>query len=149
MLHALADGDAKVNPWCGRAWDEHVGAYLDAGAFVVRYEDLLTEPERECRRLLRHLAVQRPPAAIRAAVANQTFDSAKKRFLLQGDLRRATFLREGHACVWPARFTVEQNSFCLERFRSTLSRLDYGPIAAKESAAGRPPARSRAHARSR
>ena len=50
----LADGDREVNPWCAQPWDEHIYAYLDAGACIIRHEDLLGTPERECRRLLEH-----------------------------------------------------------------------------------------------
>jgi hypothetical protein len=128
MILALADGNRDISEWCSHAWDEHIYAYLDAGACVIRYEDLLVAPERECRRLLDHFGVERSAAQIHDAIAKQSFQAAKKRFLAHGDEKRAGFLREGRAGSWSTGLSPAQRQFCLERFGEMLTRLDYPPV---------------------
>jgi sulfotransferase family protein len=134
MILTLADGNREVSPWCANAWDEHIYAYLDAGACVIRYEDLLGAPERECRRLLAHFGVERSAAHIQHAIAAQSFQAAKSRFLADGDAKRAAFLREGRAGAWSSELSLAQRQFCSERFGAMLSRLGYDPSAERPAA---------------
>ena len=131
MILTLADGDRKVNRWCAQPWDEHIYAYLDAGACVIRYEDLLAEPERECRRLLAHFGVERSAGQIQHAIAAQSFQTAKARFIAQGDKQRAEFLRSGRASAWPTVLSPAQQQFCRERFAPMLEQLGYPATPAK------------------
>jgi hypothetical protein len=125
MLNAVATGDRHVSPWCAVAWDAHVGEYLDAGAFVIRYEDMLRAPERECARLLAHLGLHCPAESVRTAIAHQSFVTTKLRFTQRGDQQRAAFLRQGTSGAWLEALTPEQHAFCAERFALTLERLGY------------------------
>jgi hypothetical protein len=131
MILTLADGNPEVNPWCAHPWDEHIYAYIDAGACVIRYEDLLAVPERQCRRLLAHFGVERSAVQIGHAIATQSFDAAKRRFLAQGDDGRAAFLREGRAGAWSTYLSSAQVQFCRERFGTMLARLGY-PVASSD-----------------
>ena len=125
MLSTAAAGNRATSPWCATAWDSHVADYLDAGAFVVRYEDMLHTPEAECCRLLQHLGAHSSPERIRAAIARQAFANAKTRFTTSGDSRRAAFLRQGSSGGWINALTPEQSTFCAERFAPMLARLGY------------------------
>ena len=125
MILTLADGNREVSEWCAQPWDEHIYAYLDAGACIIRYEDLLATPERECRRLLTHFGVERSAAQIQHAIAAQSFQAAKKRFLAEGDDKRAAFLRAGRAGAWSTELSTAQRQFCRERFGNMLEHLDY------------------------
>lgn len=133
MILTLADGNQEVSPWCAQAWDEHIYAYVDAGACVIRYEDLLASPTRECRKLLAHFGVERSAAHIQHAIANQSFKTAKKRFLEQGDDKRADFLRQGRAGAWGDELSPAQRQFCQERFGKMLSRLGYPAVEGEAS----------------
>ena len=135
MLRVLAYGDAGVSEWCERPWNEHVDEYLDAGVFLVRYEDMLAAPERECHRLLAHLGVERSTARIRGAIAAQSFASAKRRFVERADLARAAFLRQGRAGTWRATLTPDEHALCVERFGATLERLGYETREPREAVA--------------
>lgn len=139
MLNAAAAGDRRVSPWCATTWDSHVADYLDAGAFVVRYEDMLHTPESECCRLLQHLGVHGSAERVRAAVARQAFANAKMRFAASGDTTRAAFLRQGSSGGWIRTLTPEQSTFCAERFAPMLARLGY----VDTPAVARPVARTR------
>lgn len=125
MLNAAAAGDRRVSAWCATAWDSHVAGYLDAGAFVIRYEDMLHTPEPECHRLLQHLGVHSSADRVRAAIARQAFANAKMRFAATGDSKRAAFLRQGSSGGWTRTLTPEQSAFCAARFAPMLTRLGY------------------------
>jgi hypothetical protein len=125
MLNTAAAGDGRVSPWCAATWDSHVADYLDAGAFVIRYEDMLHTPESECSRLLQHLGAHSSAERIRAAIARQAFANAKLRFATNGDSKRAAFLRQGSSGDWIKTLTSEQSAFCAERFAPMLARLGY------------------------
>ena len=126
MLDVLAVGDSTVSEWCTQPWDEHVLSYVQAGAFVTRYESLLYRPEDEARRLLNHLGVQRTGEQIRAAVLRQSFGIAKQRYLEAGEHARAASLRRGREGDWRMSLTTEQQMFCWRRFGPMLAHLGYG-----------------------
>jgi hypothetical protein len=125
MILTLADGNPEVSRWCAQPWDEHIYAYVDAGACVIRYEDLLATPERECRRIVTHFGVERSAAQIQHAIAAQSFQAAKKRFIAQGDEKRANFLRQGRAGGWSSDLSPAQQQFCRERVGNLLAHLGY------------------------
>ena len=127
MLRVLSDGDAWPSAWCAQPWDLHVADFLHAHAFVIRYEDLLAAPERECARLLRHIGIVRSRGQVLDAILTQSFVSAKRRFLATGRVRHARFLREGRSGEWTQRLSPEQSAFCAERFGPLLARLGYEP----------------------
>lgn len=134
MLEVLSAGNAGVSEWCTHPWDEHVNAYLEVGTFVLRYEDLLDDPEREVRRLLGHLGIERTTTEIWAAIRHQSFAVARQRFLAAGDLARAAFLRAGRHGDWLSALTAEQQAFCWNRFGSTLRTLNYDTQGARAKA---------------
>ncbi|HEY5035502.1 MAG TPA: sulfotransferase domain-containing protein, partial [Chthoniobacterales bacterium] len=74
--------------------------YEEAGVPIVRYEDLLAEPEEEARRILQHLGLERSPNEIAIAVANQSFARKKAALLESGETGRAKFLRVGKSGQW-------------------------------------------------
>lgn len=97
MVHTLIHGDRRTNFWCVNSWRHQVQPFLDHGCFIVRYEDLLEQPHRECDRILQYLGVERSPEAIERAIAAQSFDNAKARFRQRQDRRRDQFLRRGRS----------------------------------------------------
>jgi len=127
MLRILSEGDVWPSPWCAQPWDRHVAEFIRARAFVIRYEDLLAAPERECARLLRHLGVVRSRGHVLDAILTQSFVSAKRRFLAIGKMQHARFLREGRSGEWVERLSQEQSAFCAERFGPALGQLGYEP----------------------
>ena len=135
-LRVLSDGDAWPSAWCAQPWDLHVADFLHAHAFVIRYEDLLAAPERECARLLRHLGIVRSRGQVLDAILTQSFVSAKRRFLATGQVRHARFLREGRSGEWTQRLSPEQSAFCAERFGPLLALLGYEPWRSRNGTRG-------------
>ncbi len=100
MTEALLAGAAEVHNWCRVSWREHRRAYEQAGVPIVRYEDILAQPEEESTRILRHLGLERSPEAIATAVRNQSFERKKAALRQSGERGRAKFLRVGKSGQW-------------------------------------------------
>lgn len=100
MTGALLEGAAEVHNWCRVSWKAHWRPYAEAGVPIVRYEDLLTQPAEEARRILQHLHLERSPEAIAEAVRNQSFARKKTELLRSGLRGQARFLRVGKSQQW-------------------------------------------------
>lgn len=112
-------------PWCYISWDKHIIQYLNNGVLVIRYEDLLLNPEAECQKILSNIGIERSKEQIAVAVKNQSFGTIKEKFKLSGDRRRENFLREGKSSGWKQKLTAEKKTFLTNRFFDTLSTLNY------------------------
>ncbi|NEP08560.1 MAG: sulfotransferase domain-containing protein [Okeania sp. SIO4D6] len=121
----IIDNYEKPLPWCKIPWDKHVIQYLNNGILVIKYEDLLVNPEAECQRILSSLGIERSTQQIAAAIKNQSFETRKEQFKLSGDNRRYKFLREGKSGGWKQKLTEEQKNFLTNRFFDTLNALEY------------------------
>jgi hypothetical protein len=100
MTEALLRGAADVNSWLRVSWREHWRPYAQAGVPVIRYEDLLTAPDEQAARVLRHLGIERTAGEIAAAVKNQSFNRKKEMLLQKGETGQAKFLRVGKSGQW-------------------------------------------------
>ncbi len=125
MLRTIVHGDGSVHPWLDRPWRDHYRPYREGDAAFVRYEDLLADPARECRRVLGVLGLERSAEQIRTAVENQSFDRKKETLLAAGEASRAAFLRAGRAAQWRTRLSPAQQAFALEHLRPALEELGY------------------------
>lgn len=115
MTGALLAGDGAVHNWCRVSWKAHWRPYAEAGVPIVRYEDLLTQPAEEARRILRELDLKRSPEAIAEAVRNQSFAQKKTELLRCGERGRAKFLRVGKSGQWKEKLPAYlQARFALE-----------------------------------
>jgi Sulfotransferase domain len=117
MSEALLEGAAAVHNWVRVSWREHWQPYAQAGLPIVRYEDLLAQPEEECARILRHLGWERTPNEIATAVANQSFERKKETLRQSGETGRAKFLRVGKSGQWREKLPA----YLQERFAQELS----------------------------
>lgn len=59
-------------------WEQYVASWLDAGAFMLKYEDLLDNACGEMAYTLDFLAIDRPGMAILNAVKRQSFAERKR-----------------------------------------------------------------------
>lgn len=125
MLEALLDQDTSINYWLKTPWREHVNAYLENGAFYVRYEDLLSEPLAECNRILEFIGINRNEAEVRDAIGKQSFAEKKKNFILKEDLRNARFLRVGRKEQWRQVMSANDITKMKETLGFELNKLGY------------------------
>lgn len=82
-------------------WSSHLMFWVDRpNVVVVKYEDLLQDPEIELRKILNALNLDVSDEIIRGAVLNQSFAKKKMDFLNVGDEKNANFLRSGKIGDW-------------------------------------------------
>lgn len=124
MIRTLDKGNRSIS-WCSTPWDKHVRPYLEHGVLVIRYEDLLSNPVGECKKILSQIGIKRSDDEICASIKKQSFETIKKKFLQEGDMRRANFLREGKSGVWKRKLTKKQKTSLNSRFFDTLKTLGY------------------------
>ncbi|NET31639.1 MAG: sulfotransferase domain-containing protein [Cyanothece sp. SIO1E1] len=124
MIRTLDQGNIHV-PWCSVPWDIHVKQYLEHGGLIIRYEDLLEQPEESCKCILSHLRLTRNLDQIHAAINNQSFKTIKEKFKQKHDKRRDTFLRQGKRGEWKQQLSHEQMTFLSDRFATMLQQLGY------------------------
>ncbi|NEO99690.1 MAG: sulfotransferase domain-containing protein [Symploca sp. SIO2E9] len=124
MIRTLDKGDSSV-PWCQIPWDEHIIPYLTNGVLVIKYEDLLANPEVECQKILSHIGINRSGQQMREAIKNQSFGTIKEKFKSNNQKKHEAFLREGKSGGWKQKLTVKQQKFLTNRFFDTLNSLGY------------------------
>jgi len=96
-------------------------------SILVRYEDLLADPEREVTRVLRFLEADVEPARVAAVVVRQGFERRTGR--KQGHEDTASFVRKGVAGEWRDVFTDEQRRRVSVLGRGVLSEIGYDATA--------------------
>lgn len=121
----ILDKGAKSTAWRKIPWDKHVLGYYYQGVLIVRYEDLLTRPQFECKRILSKLGIVRDEVTINKAIQKQSFEVVKKKFENDGDIVKANLLREGKNDEWKRVLTRYQKDFLGRRFSDTLKIIGY------------------------
>lgn len=125
MTEALLHGSAAVHNAVRVSWRDHWRPYERAGVPIVRYEDLLTAPEEEAARILRHLGIARTPEQIATAVRNQSFERKKETLQRQGETGRAKFLRVGKSEQWREKLPAALQQRFTEELGADLAGRGY------------------------
>ena len=124
MMQALIEGD-KHTPSLRVPWKEHVSGYLQAGILVVRYEDMLTNPEKECERILAHFGCECQTAEIRKAIELHEFNRKKERFLREGNSVRARHMRRGQAGEGRTAMSADQQALISHHCGELMRQFNY------------------------
>ena len=124
MIRVLDKGHKSV-PWCQITWDKHVAQYLNNEVLIIKYEDLLLNPQVECQKILSHIGINRSEEQIDSAIKNQSFKAVKEKSKSSSDKRQKTILRHGRSGAWKEKLTIKQKDFLTNRFFDTLNSLEY------------------------
>ena len=125
MFEATLYGSQKVSRYCRASWKAHYQPYADAGCFFVRYEDMLTHPEREYRRILEYVGIEKSEEEVRAIAEKHSFKKSKERFIKQGQEWNANFLRSGKRGQWREKLSQEQQDKFSNLLSEDLKRFSY------------------------
>lgn len=125
MIDVAIDGSTNINALLV-PWDKHIQSYVDNGVFYLRYEDLLSNPEKISKAILNHLAIiSVDDDYIRQAIHQQSFGVVKSKFEKMGDRKRSRFLRKGKSGQWRKHLSPDQKNSLHDKFKDTLERLNY------------------------
>lgn len=125
MLNAVIYGSKRVHPWLAVSWSEHYKPYLDKKHFFVRYEDILENPERESKRILSYLGLNRKESDILEAIKIQSFKTKKDSFLENNEIQKANFMRTGKNSQWKTELSKKQQEKLIKVLSSELEQMKY------------------------
>jgi hypothetical protein len=123
--------DGKYEFGC---WNDHVVNWLGAhsDSLVVRYEDMLTDGDRELRRVLEFLGHPVNEDQVSSAVEKSQFSRLQRkekervREKDSGDPdEKNLFFRKGEKCQWKSHFSEEMNAEFVRLNREALRKLNY------------------------
>ena len=127
MMDAVLYGSARVDKWVRPSWRNHYKPYLDNGCFFVKFEDLLDDAEKECKRIISFLEIQRNGERIRNAIEAQSFKNKKEALTREGELHKAEFMKVGTKEQWRESLSKEHKEQFTIMLADDLTRFGYQP----------------------
>jgi hypothetical protein len=130
-------GDDKVVYQMWGSWSENVASWtrqLDPSLFVMRYEDLLTDPMPPFAALVEFLYLRPTRRELERAVANSSFEKLQAQELEHGFAEMPSptgrFFRKGVAGQWKGVLTKDQIRAIVHAHYEQMSRFGYMPAEA-------------------
>ena len=125
-------GGQQVRQFMG-TWANHVTSWVDQQqipVLLLRYEDLLAQPEQHFVRLAEFLNLPNEPALIRQAVTNTRFETLRAKEEEEGGFHERPegcerFFRSGRSGEGREQLSIEQLAKLEQAFSSTLRRFGY------------------------
>jgi hypothetical protein len=123
------------------SWSENVASWTQPphpAVLVIRYEDLLANPEAGFLKVTRHLQIKPTRAELRRAIELSRFDrlrglEARDGFAERPQRSSEAFFREGRAGQWRERLSEAQVARIVELHGPLMKRFGYLPDAAGAS----------------
>jgi len=125
MIDAILYGSNFVDHWCRISWKNHYTPYLNQDVLFVRYEDMLSSPQEQCRKIMKYLNLFWEASFIEKAIWNQSFDKKKREFLKRDEVWKANFLRVGKSGQWESKFSEKQKMVFLKYLYNELVYFSY------------------------
>ena len=116
------------------SWSQHVESWTrkpHRAIYVMRYEDMLSDPEKTFGALARHLLLDATPAQLAQAIDKSSFDKLQAQEEKAGFRERPKqaerFFREGRAEQWKSVLTPDQVNRIVSDHREQMARFGYLP----------------------
>jgi len=118
-----------------RTWSEHVASWTarpHPGLHVIRYEDMMDEPEKTFAGVATFLGLKPPRERLLRAIERCRFEELRKREEAHGFAERSEFterfFREGRAGQWRDVLSEAQVKCIVAAHRPTMQRYGYYPV---------------------
>jgi hypothetical protein len=115
-------------------WSEHVASWTATPSptlHVMRYEDMLANPQKSFASVVKFLGIEAPRQRIEKAIKLSSFTVLKEQERRQGFRERPdgvpAFFREGKAGQWKKILTAEQIDAIVTTHREQMARFGYVP----------------------
>jgi hypothetical protein len=143
------NGIEKVRVVMG-SWSENVESWTQPAhpaVLVLRYEDLLENPEAGFLKMARHIHLKPTREQLRRAIALSRFDRLRSQedrdgFAEKPARSEAAFFREGRAGQWRERLTDAQVARIVADHGPMMKRFGYLPDASSRQSRDRPATRA-------
>jgi hypothetical protein len=116
------------------SWSGHVASWTATPSptlHVVRYEDMLANPQKSFAAVVKFLGIEAPRQRIERAIRLSSFTVLKEQERRQGFRERPSameaFFREGKAGQWKKTLTKEQVAAIVAAHREQMARFGYVP----------------------
>jgi len=116
------------------SWSGHVASWTATPSptlHVVRYEDMLANPQKSFAAVVKFLGIEAPRQRIEKAIRLSSFTVLKEQERRQGFRERPSameaFFREGKAGQWKKVLTKEQVAAIVAAHREQMARFGYVP----------------------
>lgn len=115
-------------------WKEHIESWMnwdqpEPNILLVRYEDLLSKPETELRKMVEFIGIEVSGEAITQAVESSKFDKMREIDQTKGRKYNLTgtkdFVRKGKAGTWQDEFSQGDIAYFKKNAGNLLVRLGY------------------------
>ena len=118
------------------SWSQHVESWTrkpHRAIFAMRYEDMLSDPEKAFGALARHLRLDPTPAQLAEAIERSSFAKLKSQEEKTGFVEKPEqaerFFREGRAGQWKDVLSPQQIERIVNDHREQMTRFGYLPLA--------------------
>ena len=116
------------------SWSQHVLSWTrkpHPAIYVMRYEDMLNEPDKTFGGLARHLLFDAGEDQLAEAIRRSSFDALRDQEEVEGFRERPKpskkFFREGRADQWKEILTAEQVKRIVDAHKEQMMRFGYLP----------------------
>jgi hypothetical protein len=135
MADAETDGTDKAVYEVHGSWSQHVHSWTrndNRALHVMRYEDLIAEPDKSFAALARHLLIGFTDSQLQTAIAHSSFARLKAQEEANGFRERhpkatADFFREGRPGQWKTALTSGQVARIVRDHGEQMRRFGYLP----------------------
>jgi hypothetical protein len=114
------------------SWSEHVESWtrkVHPAIYVMRYEDMLNDPEKTFGGLARHLLLNPTPAELKLAIERSSFESVQAQEEAEGFKEKPAhaerFFREGRAGQWKEVLNSRQVERIVAAHGAQMRRFGY------------------------
>jgi len=117
------------------SWSQHVFSWTRTphrALHIMRYEDMVSQPEEAFGALARHLLLNPTPEELREAIERSSFDKLRAQEQAKGFREKPKaadkFFREGRAGQWKEALTPEQVDRIVRDHGEQMQRFGYLPL---------------------
>ncbi len=115
-------------------WSQHVESWTrkpHPAIYVMRYEDMLSDPQQTFGGLARHLLLEATPPQVDLAIERSSFaklrDQEEKAGFVERSFKAERFFREGRSGQWKEILTPAQVDQIVKDHRQQMARFGYLP----------------------
>jgi Sulfotransferase domain len=124
MTSAILHGNQDLS-WCHIPWSKHYKSYVNRPVLFVRYEDMLSDPLKECVKILNYLNQKRDLSFIEAVIERQSFHQKKLEFRQKKEKDKVVFMRSGKSGEWRKKLSPSQKDKLQSYLLEDLKFLAY------------------------
>lgn len=114
------------------SWGEHVACWTQSAPYpllVLRYEDLLSQPEHEFARVIEHFGMQVDTERLKRSIQHSSFDQLQQQEKKQGFIERRegdyAFFGSGQSGVWRDELAPDLVKYIRQRNKRMMKKYGY------------------------